>query len=96
VCAHKPAFHIDDGTEEFVCEKGAAVRLLEIDSIGGEDSCEICAAGVMEKGQASHVNGAKNFSASVMAGFPREEILFRRNGVPIYWVKECIARASVG
>jgi hypothetical protein len=49
----------------------------------------------MEKCRARHVNGTENFLASMMAGFPRKEVLFGRNGALINWIEESVAGASM-
>ena len=53
--AHEPAFYIDEGAEEFVCEEGALVGLLKINTVGGENASQVGLAGVVQEGRACWV-----------------------------------------
>jgi hypothetical protein len=61
--AHKPTLHINDRTKELVGKIGAAVSLLEIDLICGEDACKVGSTRVMRKVGSSKADVAKNLPA---------------------------------
>jgi hypothetical protein len=94
--ADGPVVDVEERAEELLCKEMTMVSLMEVNTIGGEDACEISTCGVQEETRLGRVQRRQDLATCMLAWFAGKEILCDPYLASVDGVIEGKIRAIVG